>query len=187
MRRRRPNDREHPFAVGKRVEEIGGPQGRNRLGEIFSIIDGRRGKTFELILLNPHDLRPVTRGQLGTYKRFKLPETRCKRLDEKKFSAKRTFMIGDVIRKSYGTFVRYGVIVNFVHPDGLLSSSHLEGYNGLDFLECIKITTRPGLERLRDSEGNPKRFTTSSQNCKICKVKPMDKEGGLRLDKSELE
>ena len=62
MKSRRPNDREHPFAVGKRVEEIGGPQGRNRLGEIFSIIDGRRGKTFELILLNPHDLRPVTRG-----------------------------------------------------------------------------------------------------------------------------
>ena len=187
MKKRRPSEKGHLFAVGKRIEEIGGHKGRNRLGEIFSIIDGRRGKTLELILLNPHDLSPVTKGQLGTYKRFKLPETRCRKLDEGKFSKKRTFRIGDIVRKSYGTYIRYGVIVNFVHPDGLLSNSHLEGYNGLDFLECIEISTKPGLERRHDSEGNPKRFTTSSHNCKICKVKPMDKEGGLRLDKSELK
>ena len=187
MKLKRPNKKENSLGIGNRVEEVGGRQGRNRLGEIFSVIDGSRGKSFELILLNPRDLCPVTRGNLGAYKRFKLPEKRCKRLNEKKFSKKRTFQIGDIVRKSYGTFVRYGIIVNFVHPDGLLSNSHLEGYNGLDFLECIGISTRPGLERLRDSEGNPKRFTTSSHNCKICKVKSMDKEGGLRLDKSELE
>ena len=186
MKSRRGKEKEEPLGIGSKVEEIGGRDGRNRLGEVFAIIDGRRGKSFDLILLNPHDLHPVTRGELGTYKRFKLSEHRCKQLDEEKFSGKRTFKIGDIIRKTYGTFVRYGIIVNFVHPDGLLSTSHLYGYNGMDFLECVQISTRPGLERLMNKEGHLKRFTTSSNNCKICKVKPMDKEGGLRLAKAEL-
>ena len=186
MKSRRVKGKDTPLGIGSKVEEFGGRGGRNRLGEIFGIIDGRRGKSFDLILLNPHDLCPVTKGALGTYRRFKLPEQRCKQLDEDKFSKKRTFKIGDVIRKSYGTFVRYGIIVNFVHPDGLLSTSHLNGYNGLDHLECVQISIRPGLERLVDKEGHPKRFTTSSHNCRTCKVKPMDKEGGLRLAKAEL-
>jgi hypothetical protein len=71
--------------------------------------------------------------------------------------------------------------VNFVHPDGLLSNSHFEGYNGRDLLECIEISPRPGLQRLRDSKGNLKRFTITSSNCRICDVKPMDKKGGMRL------
>ena len=49
-------------------------------------------------------------------------------------------------------------------------------------LECVEVSRRPGLQRIRDSEGNLKRFTTSSRNCQICKLKPMDKKGGLRLD-----
>ena len=182
MKRPKRKELNTPLGVGSRIEEIGGSQNRHRLGEICSILDGRRGRAFELIMLNPHDLSPVTRGDLGSYKRFKLQENRCMRLDEEKYAGKRTFRIGDVIRKSYHTFARYGIIVNFVHPDGILSSSHLNGYNGWDFLECVEISRRQGLQRIRDSEGNLKRFTTSSHNCTICKIKPMDKKGGLRLD-----
>ncbi len=182
MKRPNRNEPNAPLAVGSRIEEIGCSQNRHRLGEICGILDDRRGRAFELILLNPHDLSPVIRGDLGSYKRFKLQENRCIRLDEEKYAGKRTFRIGDVIRKSYDTFVRYGIIVNFVHPDGILSSSHLKGYNGRDLLECVEVSRRPGLQRIRDKDGNLKRFTTSSYNCQICKLKPMDKKGGLRLD-----
>lgn len=172
------------LAMGSRIEERGDLQECCRLGEICGIVDGRRGKLFELITLNPHDLSPVTMGTGGTYKRFKLHEDRCKPLDEKKYLGQPTFRIGDVICKSYGTYSRYSIIVNFVHPDGLMSNSHHDGYNGRDLLECIEISPRPGLARLRDSQGNLKRFTMTSDNCKICKVKPMDGKGGMRLKKS---
>ena len=172
------------FVVGSRVEEKEGHNDRNRLGEICGIIDGRRGKVFELIMLNPHNLTPVIVGKLGAYRRFKLHEDRCKPLNEKKYLGKRTFRIGDVVRKSYGDFSRYSIIVNFVHPDGLMSNSHHDGYNGRDLLECIEISPRPGLQRLRDNEGKLKRFTMTSNNCKICKIKPMDNKGGMRLKNS---
>lgn len=80
MKSRHVKGKDTPLGIGSKVEEFGGRGGRNHLGEIFGIIDGRRGKSFDLILLNPHDLCPVTKGALGTYRRFKLPEQRASNL-----------------------------------------------------------------------------------------------------------
>ena len=171
-----------PLSVGDRVEEIAPVNGKVRVGEIILVRDGRR-RSFELIQLNPHDLEPIRRGDFAQYKRFRLTEERCRRLNEAKYANRRTFRIGDVIRKTYLDHVRYGRIINFLHPDGLLPTSHENGYNGKDLLECVEITGKPGLFRKRDPDGNVKRFVTGPERCKICNVRPMDKKGGLRIEK----
>ena len=102
-------------------------------------------------------------------------------MNKSKFEKKRSFRLGDVICKVYLYHLRYGRIVNFLHPDGLLTSSHEHGYNGKDLLECIEISPRSGLARKTDAEGNAKRFITGPEHCKICKVLPMDKKGGVRI------
>jgi hypothetical protein len=104
-------------------------------------------------------------------------------LEQIKVRKKRSFRIGDVICKVYVDHLRYGRIVNFLHPDGLLTSSHEHGYNGKDLLECIEISPRSGLARKTDAEGNAKRFIIGPEHCKICKVLPMDKKGGVRIAK----
>ena len=63
----------------------------------------------------------------------------------------------------------YGIIVGFTHPDGLMTNSYYNGYNGTDLLECVEIT-RKGLRRKRNSDGGLKRFTTTKDNCNICGV-----------------
>ena len=65
MKTRPVKDKVTPLGIGSRVEEFGGRDGRNRLGEIFGIIDGRRGKSFDMILLNPHDLMSSYEGSTG--------------------------------------------------------------------------------------------------------------------------
>ena len=170
------------LSVGEIVEEIAPANGRVRIGEIILIRESRR-RSFELIQLSPHNLEPIRRGDFANYKRFRLTENRCKLLDKSKFEKKRSFRIGDVICKVYVDHLRYGRIVNFLHPDGLLTSSHEHGYNGKDLLECIEISSRSGLSRKTDAEGNAKRFITGPERCKICKVLPMDKKGGIRIDK----
>jgi hypothetical protein len=171
------------LSVGEIVEEIAPVNGRVRVGEIILVREGRR-RSFELIQLNPHNLEPIRRGDFAHYKRFRLTENRCKLLDKSKFEKKRSFRLGDVICKVYVDHLRYGRIVNFLHPDGLLTSSHEHGYNGKDLLECIEISSRSGLSRKTDAEGNAKRFITGPEPCKICKVLPMDKKGGVRIAKA---
>ena len=170
------------LSVGEIVEEIAPVNGRVRVGEIILVREGRR-RSFELIQLNPHNLEPIRRGDFAHYKRFRLTENRCKLLDKSKFEKKRSFRLGDVICKVYVDHLRYGRIVNFLHPDGLLTSSHEHGYNGKDLLECIEISSRSGLSRKTDAEGNAKRFITGPEHCKISKVLPMDKKGGVRIVK----
>ena len=170
------------LSVGEIAEEIAPVNGRLRVGEIILVREGRR-RSFELIQLNPHSLEPIRRGDFAHYKRFRLSENQCKLLDQSKFEKKRSFYIGDVICKVYDDYLRYGRIVNFLHPDGLLTTSHEHGYNGKDLLECIEISSRSGLLRKTDAEGNAKRFITGPERCKTCKVLPMDKKGGIRIDK----
>ena len=116
------------LSVGEIVEEITPANGRVRIGEIILIREGRR-RSFELIQLNPHNLEAIRRGDFAHYKRFRLTENRCKLLDQSKFEKKRSFRIGDVICKVYVDHLRYGRIVNFLHPDGLL-------YLFLELLVC---------------------------------------------------
>ena len=157
------------LTVGDRVEEIAPLSGKVRVGEIILVRDGRR-RSFELIQLNPHDLEPIRRGDFAQYKRFRLTEERCRRLNEAKYANRRTFRIGDVIRKTYLDHVRYGRIINFLHPDGLLPTSHENGYNGKDLLECVEISSKPGLAQQMQADGEPKRFTAHGKDCKIMDV-----------------
>jgi hypothetical protein len=177
----RKSKRQCPLSVGDRVEEIASGGLQVRVGEIVLIRDDRR-RSFELIQLNPHSLEPVCRGgDFAEFKRFRQTEDRCVRLDETKYAKRRTFCIGDVIRNIFANNVRYGIIVNFLHPDGLLPTSHENGYNGKDLLECIRISGRPGLFRKRDRNGQVMRFIARPERSKICTLLPMDDKGGLRI------
>ena len=170
-----------PLSVGDRVEEIASGGLQVRVGEIVLVRDGRC-RSFELIQLNPHSLEPVCRGgDFAEFKRFRQSEDRCIRLDETKYVKRRTFQIGDVIRNIFANNVRYGIIVNFLHPDGLLPTSHEKGYNGKDLLECIRISGRPGLFRKRDRNGKVIRFIARPERSNICTLLPMDNKGGLRI------
>ena len=173
--------RQCSLSVGDRVEEISSGSFPIRIGEIVLVRDGRC-RSFELIQLNPHSLEPLCRGgDFAEFKRFRQSEDRCVRLDESKYVKRRTFQIGDVIRNVLANNVRYGIIVNFLHPDGLLASSHEKGYNGKDHLECIRISGRPGLFRKKDRNGQVIRFVARPERSKICSLLPMDGKGGLRI------
>jgi hypothetical protein len=95
----------------------------------------------------------------------------------KKLFSKKTFEKGDVVQSKRGGTVRFGRIVCFVHPDGLYSTSHEEGYNGKDLLECVEIDKKPGLLQKMDSDGEPKRFQAQGKDCKIMKVITTDSKG----------
>lgn len=170
-----------PLSVGDRVKEIGVRHQHIRIGEITLVREGRC-RSFELIQLSPRNLEPIRRGDLGQFKRFRLSEERCIRLNKNKYANRRTFQIGDVIRSAFGRHVRYGIIVNFLHPDGLLPTSHENGYNGKDLLECIEISGKPGLFRKRDAVGHVQRFLGRPHRSKICKLLPPDEKSGLRID-----
>ena len=173
--------RQCSLSVGDRVEEISSGSFPVRIGEIVLVRDGRR-RSFELIQLNPHSLEPLCRGgDFAEFKRFRQSEDRCIRLDESKYVKRRTFQIGDVIRNALANKVRYGIIVYFLHPDGLMASSHEKGYNGKDHLECIRISGRPGLFRKKDRNGQVMRFVARPERSKICSLLPMDGKGGLRI------
>ena len=66
-----------------------------------------------------------------------------------------------------GTRVKYGRIVCFVHPDGLYSKSHEEGYNGKDLLECVEIDKKPGLLQIIDQMANPKDFKLKVRSARL--------------------
>jgi hypothetical protein len=73
--------------------------------------------------------------------------------------------------------VKYGRIVCFVHPDGLYSTSHEEGYNGKDLLECVEIDKKPGLLQKTGPDGEPKRFQAQGEQCKIMEVITVNAKG----------
>ena len=109
----------------------------------------------------------------------------------KQLFKKKTFEKGDVVRHKRGGTFRYGRIVCFVHPDGLYSTSHEQGYNGKDLLECVLIDKKPGLIQIIGPDGQPKRFQAQGKDCKIMKVITTDSKGEEttmhRLDLSDEE
>jgi len=64
-----------------------------------------------------------------------------------------------------------------VHPDGLYSTSHEEGYNGKDLLECVEIDKKPGLLQKTGPDGEPKRFQAQGDQCKIMEVITVNAKG----------
>ena len=122
--------------------------------------------TCECMQVNPDDLSPLEKGTEGI-QIFKSKKSNLKPYTPiKKLFAKKVFKKGDIIEHRKGSRIKYGKIVCFVHPDGLYSTSHEEGYNGKDLLECVEIDKKPGLLQIIGPDGEPKRFQAREKNVK---------------------
>ena len=130
-----------------------------------------------LVEVDPEELTTRTKGSDGM-KMFRVKKSRAKHYTpRKKLFKKKTYQKGTVIRQKRGTSIKYGQIVCFVHPDGLYSTSHEEGYNGKDLLECVEISPKPGLAQQMQADGEPKRFTANPKQCKIMEVITTNAQG----------
>ncbi len=165
--------------IGDHVKEIVAVKGgKKRCGEVLMILQDDPGDpTCECMEVNPDDLTPLEKGSDGI-QMFKTKRSKLKHYTPRKqLFTKKTFEKGDVVQHKRGSTVRYGRIVCFVHPDGLYSTSHEEGYNGKDLLECVEIDKKPGLLQIMGPDGEPKRFQAQGKDCKIMKVITVDSKG----------
>ena len=141
------------------------------------LADNQGDPTMECVEVHPDELTPLEKGSDGM-RTFRTKRSKLKLYTpRKKLFAKKTFEKGDVVRHKRGSTIRYGRIVCFVHPDGLYSTSHEEGYNGKDLLECVEIDKKPGLLQIIGPDGEPKRFQAQGKDCKIMKVITVDSKG----------
>ena len=165
--------------IGDYVKEIVASKGsKKRCGEILMILQDDPGDpTCELMEVNPDDLTPLEKGSDGV-QMFKTKRSKLKHYTPRKqLFSKKTFEKGDVVQVKRGATIKYGRIVCFVHPDGLYSTSHEEGYNGKDLLECVEIDKKPGLLQIIGADGEPRRFQAQGKDCKIMKVITTDSKG----------
>lgn len=145
---------------------------KTTVGEVYNILSNDR---FEIIVYDKR-LRPLHRAD-GSFKIKRIPSTKCKLIDETfTFKGHKQFEPGDIICKKSDHSHKYGIIVGFTHPDGLLSTSYEHGYNGTDLIDCVEIEKR-GLRRKRDSVGNIKNFSTTSERVSSCEVDLWNKSG----------
>ena len=146
-----------------------------RVGEVCSIIGSGANERYELIIYDKR-LKPIMSTD-STYKRKTIKSDKCKLIDiDFKFNTSDSFELGDVVCKTTGITKRYGVVVGFLHPDGLNTTSYEHGYNGVDLLQCVEISKR-GLQRKRDMMGRVKRFTANKKNIKCCDVDLWNRTG----------
>ena len=164
--------------IGDHVKETVASKGKKRCGEVLMILADNPGDpTMECVEVHPDELTPLEKGSDGM-RTFRTKRSKLKLYTpRKKLFAKKTFEKGDVVRHKRGSTIRYGRIVCFVHPDGLYSTSHEEGYNGKDLLECVEIDKKPGLLQIIGPDGEPKRFQAQGKDCKIMKVITVDSKG----------
>ncbi len=165
--------------IGDHVKEITALKGiKRRCGEVLMILQDDPGDpTCECMEVDPDDLSPLEKKADGI-QLFKTKRSKLKHYTPiKKLFTKKTFEKGDVIQHTKGARIKYGRIVCFVHPDGLYSKSHEEGYNGKDLLECVEIDKKPGLLQVLGPDGEPKRFQAKGKECKIMKVITTDSKG----------
>ena len=178
--------------IGDFVRQIKATSGKKKCGEVLAILQDNIGDpTIECVEVHPDELTPLEKGSDGI-RTFKSKRSKLKMYTPRKnLFTKKTFEKGDVIQHKRGGSFRYGRIVCFVHPDGLYSTSHEEGYNGKDLLECVEIDKKPGLLQKMDADGQPKRFQAQGDQCKIIKVITVDAKGNPttmhRLDIPEEE
>lgn len=166
------------FEIGDAIRETKASKGKKRCGEIMAILqDDPSDPTIECVEVHPDELTPLEKGSDGM-KYFKVKKSNIKHYTPRKqLFQKKLFEKGDVIQHKRGSTMRYGRIVCFVHPDGLYSTSHEEGYNGKDLLECVEINPKPGLLQILGPDGEPKRFQAQGHHCKIMKVITVDSKG----------
>lgn len=148
---------------------------KTRVAEVSLIYGATDRLKYEVIKYDMR-LKPMIRAD-GSYVRKTIPAKRCKLIDgEFKFDTGVCFELGDVVCRHTNTTRRYGVIVGFVHPDGLITTSYENGYNGTDLIECVEISKR-GLESKRDKNNKIKRFRSTSNRLKMCEVDLWNKTG----------
>ena len=165
--------------IGSVIREMVASKGKKRrVGEVLMILmDQPDDPSLECVEVDPEELTTRTKGSDGM-KMFRVKKSRAKHYTpRKKLFKKKTYQKGTVIRQKRGTSIKYGQIVCFVHPDGLYSTSHEEGYNGKDFLECVEISPKPGLAQQMQADGEPKRFTANPKQCKIMEVITTNAQG----------
>lgn len=168
-----------PYEIGDLVES----PTRNLIGEIVSFL-GDRAKSIEVIVLDKR-LKPLINLE-GEFKYKKLRSELLKHFDYSKLRISQGFFLGDVIAKTNaGGDKRYGILVGFTHPDGLETSSYSNGYNGIDFLECIEITKR--MLRKRNADDTIKRFQAPNNKCEVCYVDYWGSGGSKVFTKAEVE
>lgn len=171
------------LGVGDIVIENSNHLRKKRLGEIIFVRSGRKNdRKFELIQLRRHDLSPFTKHDMSN-KQFSLHESQCERVNLDDFEIKKSFELGQTIRDEHENWSRYGRIVGFLHPDGLYSNSYEKGHNGKDLLECVEISPRNGLPRKTLQNGQAKIFCAKPNKAIVCEVLPMDKNGGVRINR----
>ena len=165
--------------IGSIIREMVASKGKKRrVGEVLMILmDQPDDPSLECVEVDPEELTTRTKGSDGM-KMFRVKKSRAKHYTpRKKLFKKKTYEKGTVIRQKRGTSIKYGQIICFVHPDGLYSTSHEEGYNGKDFLECVEISPKPGLAQQMQADGEPKRFTANPKQCKIMEVITTNAQG----------
>tara|TARA_B100001093_G_scaffold345680_1_gene330356 strand:- start:555 stop:1130 length:576 start_codon:yes stop_codon:yes gene_type:complete len=176
--------------IGDHVKETGFTRtGRRRIGEIISILsDSKSDPTIECIRICPKELTPLEGGN-GEIKRFKSKRSKLKHyIPRKSLFKKETFEVGKCVACKSGGRTRYGRIMGYLNQEeGLYPHSYDKGeYNGHDLLECVQIDPKPGLHRIIDEDGNPKKFVGYPEKCKLIKVLDTDDKGNpttkLRLD-----
>ena len=171
------------LGVGDIVIENSNDLRKKRLGEIIFVRSGRKNdRKFELIQLRRHDLSPITKYDMSN-KQFSLHESQCEKVNLADFERKKSFELGQTICDEHEHWSRYGRIVGFLHPDDLYSNSYEKGYNGKDLLECVEISPRNGLPRKILQSGLPKTFCAKPASARVCEVLPMDKNGGVRINR----
>ncbi len=144
------------------------------VGEVFSVRSGKDPK-IEVIMYDKR-LRPQIKGQ-GSFHIRTIRQSACKLIDENfKFKRSDDYAIGDVVMLKRRASTKYGVIIGFHHPDGLSSTSHENGYNGTDMIDCVEIDKR-GLRRKRTLTGDIKRFESTPDKLTICEVDLWNRTG----------
>lgn len=176
--------------IGDNVKEIVTTRGRKkRIGEIVSILSDNVGDpTIECIEVDPKELTPIE-GTSGQHKTFKAKRSKLKHyIPRKSLFKKETFEIGKCVACKSGSRMRYGRIMGYLNQEeGLYPHSYDAGeYNGHDLLECVQIDPKPGLHRIIEADGTPKKFVGYPDKCKLIKVIDTDSQGNpttkLRLD-----
>lgn len=165
--------------IGSVIREMVASKGKKRrVGEVLMILmDQPDDPSLECVEVDPEELTTRTKGSDGM-KMFRVKKSRAKHYTpRKKLFKKKTYEKGTIVRQKRGTSIKYGQIVCFVHPDGLYSTSHEQGYNGKDFLECVEISPKPGLAQQMQADGEPKRFTANPKQCKIMEVITTNAQG----------
>lgn len=168
---------DQPIEVGSYVKFKENVPARVGVGQVCSIVGSGEKIKYEVYLLNKR-FKNIIKSD-DTYKRRTIHSKYCKHVEiNSTIFHKKSFEIGDIVCHNLLGFKRYGVITGFTHPDGLESTSYMNGYNGSDLIECVQVN-KIGLTRYRDGRNKIKKFTCCTKRLKLCEVDIWDEKGVL--------